>query len=220
MVLPQNLRFIQEQIPSSAKIIAVSKYVSASQIRQLYGYGFRHFGESRLQDTISKQKELQDLPDLVWHFIGNLQSNKLKKIVQCFPWIHSVSSEQLFKQINQYAQALPNKPKILMQVKLLPDPGKKGFAPSELVNFLEKSETISSNLELKGLMTILPKACKEANAYTAFTYLAELQAEINNAHFLKSRLSELSMGMSEDYLEAIKAGSTILRLGRKIFNDY
>ena len=103
-------------------MIAVSKQVSAQAIRSAYAAGIRDFGESRIQEAASKQAELQDLPDITWHFIGHLQGNKAKKAIEQFHWIHSVDNLKLAQRLDQLAQQLGVSPQVCLQVKFSPIP--------------------------------------------------------------------------------------------------
>ncbi|MDX1919271.1 MAG: YggS family pyridoxal phosphate-dependent enzyme [Candidatus Caenarcaniphilales bacterium] len=226
MKLAQKIAEIKEQIHVKVKVVAVSKYVDSSVIREAYALGLRDFGESRIQDAKQKKEELQDLKDLNWHLVGHLQTNKVKEAIKIFDWIHSVDSLRLAKLINEETKVCKNEkgfhpPKLLLQVKLADDSspasfGKFGFAVPELLEALPEISKLE-NLQMKGLMTILPRGLPSDENFRLFSALADLQKQIQEKNFSNISLDELSMGMSGDYLEAIRAGSTMLRVGRFLF---
>ena len=216
--LAQRIEQIRAQIPSHVRLIAITKQVSAEAIREAYAVGIRDFGESRIQEALPKQEQLQDLPDICWHFIGHLQTNKAKKALEHFQWIHSVDSLKLAQYLNQAAAKLPVKPRVCLQVKVLPDPKKYGWQAPELLVDLPKLDRCI-HLKIHGLMTILPMGLSESQALAAFEETGNLFRRIDQQNWTTLKMQELSMGMSADYLLAIEAGATMIRLGRIIFGD-
>ncbi len=216
MSIPQRIQQIRQQIPPSVRLIGVTKQVSIEAMRQAYEAGIRDFGENRLQEALVKQEQLQDLADICWHFIGHLQANKAKKILEHFPWIHAVDSLKLAQHLNSIAADLPHPPQICLQVKVLPDPNKYGWQISELLADLPQLEHCQQ-LKIQGLMTILPLGLSNEQMLQAFETTTNLAQTINR----QSRLSmtQLSMGMSDDYRLAVQAGATMIRLGRVIFGE-
>lgn len=206
---------LKESIPPQVKIIAVSKYVSSQSIKTLYEIGFRDFGESRVQEAKLKKVALSYVSDIKWHLTGHLQKNKIKAALEIFDYIHSVDSFELLSKIEEKAQELNKNPKLLLQVKLAFDPNKKGFEINE--NFFEAlaKMPILKNSQLIGLMTILPQNTNKS--FELFSELLEVKQKINALKIPNINLQELSMGMSDDYLEAIKAGATMIRLGKILF---
>lgn len=217
-LIAQRIKQINEQIPSHVRLIAISKQVSADAIREAYAAGVRDFGESRIQEALPKQEQLQDLPDIRWHFIGHLQTNKAKKALEHFQWIHSVDSLKLAQYLHQTATNLPVKPRVCLQVKVLSDPKKYGWHVQELLVDLPKLDQCT-HLKIHGLMTILPLGLSEPQALAAFEAVDTLAREINEQNWTNLQMQELSMGMSADYRLAIEAGATMIRLGRTIFGD-
>ena len=207
---PSNYLKIKNQIPSNVNILAVSKGFKSQEIKTIQNIGHNDFGESKFQEAFEKQLILKDLKQINWHFIGRIQSNKIRKIVQNFKYIHSVDSfEKLQKISNISCQEMKN-PLIMLQVKLSDDPTKGGFNP-EFLMLKWKEIKEFKNIRLTGLMTINPKG---------------LSSQENSALFKKCRsladslqLPDCSMGMSGDWEEAIDAGSTWIRLGSIIFGD-
>jgi pyridoxal phosphate enzyme (YggS family) len=215
-LIAQRIDQVRQQIPPSVRLIAVTKQVSVEAMREAYAAGIRDFGENRLQEAIVKQQQLQDLPDICWHFIGHLQTNKAKKVLEHFQWIHSVDSLKLACRLEQLANELSLTPQIFLQVKVLPDPNKYGWQISELWADLPRLQQFQS-LKIQGLMTILPEGLTEAQALAAFKKTYELAQNINQQTDARFLIQQLSMGMSGDYLLAVQAGATTIRLGQILF---
>jgi pyridoxal phosphate enzyme (YggS family) len=220
--IAHNIETIRRDLPPSVRLMAVSKQVSVEAIRAAYGMGIRDFGESRIQEAESKQQELTDLPDLCWHLIGHLQGNKVRKAVQMFDWIHSVDSLKLANQIDRVAAELGVKPKICLQVKILPDPDKYGWTIPELLAELPQL-ALCQHIDIRGLMAIPPLGLTIAQTQAFFDRARDLSHQIAACASVRDRsniqMSELSMGMSGDYLQAIAAGATTIRLGSIIFGN-
>lgn len=205
-------------LPASVRLIAITKQVSLAAMREAYAAGVRDFGESRVQEAEMKQAQLQDLPDITWHLIGHLQMNKAKKAVQLFEWIHSVDSLKLAQRLNQIAMACDLKPHVCLQVKLAPDPDKFGWHGPELMADLAALNDCTA-LDIRGLMSILPLGLTDAEALSIFQQTRALAQTIQQQNWSNLKLQELSMGMSGDYLLAVQAGATMIRLGRILFGD-
>ena len=216
--ISQIIKSIEDEIPQNVRLIAITKQVSSAAMRKAYNAGIRDFGENRLQEAIAKQKELQDLKDIRWHFIGHIQKNKVKKIIQHFTWIHSVDSLSLAQRINRLAVELNLMPKVFLQMKALPDPNKYGWSETELLQDLEAIHQCD-RLNIQGLMTILPWGLSSEEVAKAFKAVASLAETIKAKNYPNMSMLELSMGMSGDYQLAIEAGATQIRLGRIIFGD-
>ncbi|GAB4189930.1 MAG: YggS family pyridoxal phosphate-dependent enzyme [Coleofasciculaceae cyanobacterium] len=209
---------IRQQLPTSVRLIAVTKQVPVEAMREAYSAGVRDFGESRIQEAEAKIAQLSDLPDLNWHLIGHLQSNKVKKAVEQFQWIHSCDNLQLAQRMNRIAAELGVKPKICLQVKVVPDPDKYGWSVSDLLADLPELDRCDA-LQIRGLMTILPLGLSEQESLQVFERTRELALKIGQQHWSNLQIEELSMGMSDDYHLAVKAGATMVRLGRTIFGE-
>jgi PLP dependent protein len=218
MSIAHNIETIRKDLPASVKLMAVSKYISVDLMREAYAVGIRDFGESRIQEAQLKQQELADLPDLCWHLIGHLQGNKVRKAVQIFDWIHSVDSLKLVQQIDRVAAELETSPNICLQVKILPDPDKFGWTIPELLADLPEIDACQQ-IRIRGLMAIPPLGLNLAQTQEFFEQVRDLSLHINQQRRSHLQLSELSMGMSGDYLPAIAAGATIIRLGSIIFGE-
>ncbi|MEH2306598.1 YggS family pyridoxal phosphate-dependent enzyme [Nostoc sp.] len=216
--ISERIVSIHSSLPTSVKLIAVSKQVSAQAIRSAYSAGIRDFAESRIQEAASKQAELQDLPDITWHFIGHLQSNKAKKAIEQFSWIHSVDNLKLAQRLDQLAQQLGVSPQVCLQVKILPDPNKSGWSVSELLADLPILDQYK-NLQIQGLMTIPPSGLSDPEILNVFNLNRELAKKIQEQNWSHIEMQQLSMGMSGDYELAVQAGATMVRLGTILFGD-
>ena len=204
----ERLAAIRAQLPAHTQLLAVSKGHPASAIRGLAGLGQLSFGESRLQEAAAKQDELADLVGLDWHFIGRLQANKVRPVLQRFAWLHSVDSLPLAERVARIAVEESVSPKVLLQVKLRPDPAKGGFEPDALRRDWPQLQALPG-MQLVGLMTMAPFGLAAAQRESLFHDCAALARELG--------LEQLSMGMSGDWHEAAAAGSTWVRIGSGLF---
>ncbi|RCJ28045.1 YggS family pyridoxal phosphate enzyme [Nostoc minutum NIES-26] len=216
--ISERIAKIRASLPPSVRLIAVSKQVPAEVIRSAYAAGIRDFGENRIQEAASKQAELHDLSDITWHFIGHLQSNKAKKALELFQWIHSVDNLKLAQRLNQLAQELGVHPQVCLQVKILPDPNKSGWSVSELLGDLPALDQCKT-LQIQGLMTIPPLGLKDTEILSVFKSTYNLAQEIQSQNCPDIKMQQLSMGMSGDYQLAVQAGATMVRLGTILFGD-
>lgn len=216
--ISQKIGSIKQKIPQNVQLIAITKQVDIEPMREAYSAGIRDFGENRLQEALNKQEQLKDLTNLSWHFIGHIQKNKARKIIENFDWIHSVDSLALAQRLNRLAGELNLMPKVCLQIKVLPDPNKYGWEVTDLLQDLEQLNQYQQ-LNFQGLMTILPLGLSQAQALEAFQETAKLAARIRQNKYSNLMLKELSMGMSGDYPLAIQAGATMIRLGRIIFGE-
>jgi pyridoxal phosphate enzyme (YggS family) len=219
MSVADNLARIRETVGTyPVKLIAVSKSVGPEKISEAFNCGVTEFGENRVQDALRKRETVgADLTGKInWHFVGHLQSNKVKQVIGKFALIHSVHSLRLAQEISSAAEKEGIVQPILLQVKMAEDPGKSGFSPDELKQ--QFGEVLSlRGIKVKGLMTITPLTDDRELSTQCFCGLRQLRDELEQSHGIK--LDELSMGMSDDYQEAIGCGSTMVRIGRAIFQD-
>ncbi|MGF1591022.1 MAG: YggS family pyridoxal phosphate-dependent enzyme [Pleurocapsa sp.] len=216
--ITQQIKSIKQQIPQNVELIAITKQVGIESMREAYAAGIKNFGENRLQEALLKQEQLADLTDISWHFIGHIQKNKARKVIENFDWIHSVDSLALAQRLNRLAEELDMMPKVFLQVKVLPDPNKYGWEVAKLLQDLEQLNQYQY-LKIQGLMTILPFGLSSAQTLSAFQEIQELATMIKQKNYSNLSMEKLSMGMSGDYQLAIKAGATAIRLGRIIFGD-
>ena len=205
-----NYLKIKNKIPSNVNILAVSKGFKSQEIKTIQDLGQNDFGESKFQEAFEKQSILKDLQQIKWHFIGRIQSNKIRKIVQNFKYIHSVDSLEKLQKISQVSCEEKKKPLIMLQVKLSNDPTKGGFDPELLILKWKEIQELK-NINLTGLMTINPKGLDSKENLELFKKCRSLADLLH--------LSDCSMGMSGDWKEAVEAGSTWLRLGSLIFGN-
>jgi hypothetical protein len=220
--IKQRILEIQEKIKNSKELgqqetvtmVAVSKTVDAEKIRETYNLGIRDFGENRVSVLEKKIEELDDL-DISWHFIGHLQRNKAKKIVGKVAMIHAIDSIRLLETIDGICEKQGCRQAGLLQVNIGEDPNKFGFTEKELLDSLDQIGKFQ-HVKICGLMTILPYGCAAEENRSWFQKLSELLDQ-TKAHPVAKDWMELSMGMSNDYQEAIQAGATIVRIGSAIY---
>lgn len=217
-LIASRIASIRQQLPASVKVIAVTKQVSVVAMREAYAAGVRDFGESRIQEAEFKQTQLQDLTDITWHFIGRLQSNKAKKALEKFQWIHSLDSLKLAQRLDQLAETSEDKPQICLQVKIVPDPNKSGWTVPSLLGDLPKLNQYT-NLRIQGLMTIPPLGLNDSEILSVFERTRELAKKIEQQNWSNMQMQQLSMGMSDDYQLGVEAGATMVRLGRILFGE-
>ncbi|QIZ69660.1 YggS family pyridoxal phosphate-dependent enzyme [Oxynema aestuarii] len=216
--IARRLDRIRSTLPPSVRLIAVTKQVSVPLMREAYAAGIRDFGENRIQEADSKYEQLQDLPDITWHGIGHVQSNKAKRAVELFDWIHSCDSLKLARRLNRLAGELSRSPQVCLQVKLLPDPNKYGWSVEQLWQDLPELDRCE-HLQIKGLMAIAPLGLDEGETATLFARAAQLARDIGQQPWQRLQMTELSMGMSGDYALAVGQGATMVRLGRILFGE-
>ena len=207
---PLNYLKIKNNIPSNVNILAVSKGFKSQEIKTIQNLGQNDFGESKFQEAFEKQTILKELNPITWHFIGRIQSNKVRKIVQNFKYIHSVDSFEKLQKISNISFAEKKNPLIMLQVKFSDDPTKGGFNPELLMLKWAEIQELK-NITLSGLMTINPKGISSKENTELFKKCRSLADSL--------QLPDCSMGMSSDWEEAIEAGSTWLRLGALIFGE-
>ena len=197
---------------SSIRLVLASKTQPSEAIRAAADAGARDFGENYVQEAIAKRAELSDLTDIRWHLIGHLQTNKVKVAASAFALIHSVDSVRLAEAL---ARAQPS-PRVhaLIEVNLGGEASKTGVAPDGVAAILDAAR---DKLEIDGLMTIPPPAASAEAARPYFAQLRELRDRL--ARQSGYALSELSMGMSDDFEVAIEEGATIVRIGRAVFGE-
>ena len=215
--IKENLLQIQEEIvPCKPRIIAVTKYFDGEAIIAAYKAGLRDFGESRV---IEASEKINNLPKEVrenstFHLIGHLQTNKVKHAVKVFDYIHSVDSIKLAQSISQQATEIGKVQKILIQVNNANEEQKFGFSKDEVFGAFEQIRQLKS-LEIAGIMNMAPLGEDERELERLFSEITELRNKLERE--FNCKLKEISMGMSQDYKIAAQKGSTMLRVGRKLF---
>jgi pyridoxal phosphate enzyme (YggS family) len=218
MTIASRIATIRQELPDSVRLIAVTKQVPIDAIREAYDVGIRDFGESKIQETAEKQSQLQDLPDINWHLIGHLQTNKAAKALEQFQWIHSLDNLKLATRLDRLAGELSCSPQVCLQVKILPDPDKYGWSVPELLADLAELNKCQ-HIKIQGLMTIPPRGLDDSQIREFFNSTRELGDKINQQNWPHISMQQLSMGMSGDYHLAIQAGATMIRLGTTVFGS-
>ncbi|MBI3547250.1 MAG: YggS family pyridoxal phosphate-dependent enzyme [Gammaproteobacteria bacterium] len=200
------------------RLIAVSKTQSPEAVAALSSAGQKDFGESTTQEALNKIKKFP-AQSITWHFIGHLQSNKAKFIPGNFAWLHSLDDLALASKLSRHAQEKSASVNMLIEVNVTRDPKKHGVALDALFNFVEQLlKADHPALDLRGLMTVGPHAAPEKEIRRCFAQLRQLR-DACRQRFALPAFSELSMGMSGDYVEAVQEGATMLRIGTAIFGD-
>ncbi|KTD66418.1 YggS family pyridoxal phosphate-dependent enzyme [Legionella shakespearei] len=225
MTISHNIKTIKELMtqaelnahrePGSVLLLAVSKQQNAAAITEAFRNGINHFGENYYQEARDKQEQLKDLP-VSWHFIGPIQSNKTKGIAQHFDWVHSINRLKIAQLLNEYRGSDTESLQVCIQVNLIEEENKSGIPVEETWELAAAIRQLP-NLELRGLMTIPPPQKNPEEQYALLCALRELKDRLNQN--LNLHMDTLSMGMSDDLIPAIKAGSTIVRIGRAIFGE-
>ena len=219
MSISQNLRQIRSTLQPSVKLVAVSKFHPASALQEAYDAGQRVFGESRAQELTAKQEALP-LPDIEWHFIGPLQSNKVKQIAPFIHLIESVDSVKLLDEIQKQAVKNGRTIHVLLEIHIAEEESKQGFSPEECLAFLQSDYAAQyPNIRIAGLMGMATLTDNAAMIRREFHGLKELHDRIRREFITDGSFTELSMGMSHDYTIAMEEGSTMVRIGSAIFGE-
>ena len=223
MKVIENLQAIQENIlqacvksnrnPNEVKIIAVTKYVSNDRAKEAIEAGILNLGENYDEGLIAKWEVLQDKP--TWHFIGSLQTRKVRNIIDKVDYIHSLDRPSLAKEINKRAN---KKMKCLVQVNVSGEESKHGLAPQEVINFIKTIQDYP-NIEVAGLMTMAPHTDDQSILRHCFRTLKSLQIEVQQMKLEYAPCTELSMGMSNDYAIAVEEGATLVRIGTALVGE-
>ena len=196
------------------QIIAVTKTHPFQTIKEAYNAGITSIGENRVQEASQKFKSFEHMPNITKRFIGHLQTNKVKKCITLFDTIDSVDSLKLAKKISQVAKTFNRIVSVLLEINTSGERQKHGFSPDITENIINCFN--EKNIKIKGLMTLAPLTTDKGRLRNSFFQLRELQDRIK--HSLKTdQMTELSMGMSRDYEIAVEEGSTMIRLGTKLF---
>lgn len=201
--------------PDSICLLAISKGQPASAIEEAFAAGLSEFGENYWQEAQEKITRLQHLP-LIWHFTGPIQSNKAADIAKQVDWVHSIDREKIARILSQHRPTHLAPLNICIQVNLDSEPGKSGVSADELIPFATMINQLPG-LRLRGLMAIPQWHKEEELQYKSLLRLATLFKEANEK--LNLQMDTLSMGMSDDLIPAIAAGSTLVRIGRAIFGE-
>lgn len=223
-MIAENIKYVRDRIaercvkagrdPQDITLIAVSKTVGAEAIKEAIESGIKDFGENRAQDLRDKAPLLP--PEIHWHFIGHLQSNKIKYVVGTAKLIHSIDTLELAVEVNEAAQKRNIVQKILLEVKTSGEESKFGITSAEKLFAIAEAVKNLKNLDFCGLMTMAPLVDDEAVIRNSFRTLRKLKDELESAGFI---LPDLSMGMTGDFEFAIDEGATLVRIGTAIFGE-
>jgi pyridoxal phosphate enzyme (YggS family) len=219
MSIAGNLELILKELPSSVKLVAVTKTHPEAVILRAYHAGHKIFGENKVQELVAKHQNLPE--DIEWHMIGHLQTNKVKYIAPFVHLIHSVDSIRLLNTIDREAAKINRIIDCLLQLKIAEEETKFGMSYDDILTLLCSADFKGcSNVRVTGLMGMATFTGDESRIEKEFEYLADSFRQIKDSFFKeKTYFCELSMGMSDDYKIAIKAGATIVRIGSLIFGE-
>lgn len=214
--ITENIQMIRASLPQQVTLIAVSKFHTVDALTEAYGAGQRIFGESRAQELVAKQKVLPT--DIEWHFIGTLQTNKVKDIAPFIHTIHSIDSFRLLEDVNRQAVKHNRIIRILLEIHIAQEETKHGMTPEECHSMLSCDLSDFKNISIGGLMGMASLTNDMNRVRSEFRKLAILFRELKAQYFQdKPDFKDLSMGMSHDYNIAIEEGSTMVRIGTNIF---
>lgn len=222
--IADNLKNIWEQInqaairrgrqPDGIKLVAVVKNIPIPKILEAIEAGVKNLGESKVQDA---RKKFEELPkNVIWHFIGHLQTNKVKYIVKFVDLIHSVDSIKLAQEINRQAEKENKVQKVLVQVNVSGEETKFGVPADQVFHFLKEAVKLR-HIAIKGLMTIAPLIEDPEKIRLVFVGLRGLAKKVSQAHIKGAEMKYLSMGMTNDFRIAVEEGSNLVRIGSGIF---
>ena len=221
--IQQHIASIRENIPAGVTLVCVSKFHANEVIMEAYDCGERDFGESRVQELLPKYEALPK--DIRWHFIGHLQTNKVKQIVPFVYMIHSVDSVRLLETINREAEKIGRRVKVLLEVHVAKEETKSGFTPEEFLSLNTQLSTLN-NVEVCGVMGMATTTDDQTEWRRCFREIKSLASSLiasspisysEASHSSQSERPLISMGMSDDYRVAIEEGSTMVRIGSTIF---
>jgi len=205
VTIAARLAGLTAALPAGVTLVAVSKTQPPEAIREAYAAGQRHFGENYAQEWRAKAEALADLPDLTWHFIGSLQTNKARLLAGRAHWVHTVDRPELARELSRRSAAAGAMLKVLLEVNVGGEAQKAGCAPGDAPALAEAVRGLPG-LSLEGLMCIPPP---EGDPRPHFRALRSLRDQLG--------LRELSMGMSADWREAVEEGATLVRIGTALF---
>lgn len=218
-MISEQIKSIQESLPEGVRLIAVSKFHPNEAILEAYKAGQRLFGENHVQELIAKHESLPS--DIKWHFIGHLQTNKVKYIAPFISLIHGIDTPKLLKVVDKEGAKVGRVIPCLLQIHIATEETKFGFSREECLEMLS-SGIISElqHVQICGLMGMATNTDDEAQIREEFHTLHSLFEELKESYFKDApTFKELSMGMSDDYPIAIEEGSTLIRVGTKIFGE-
>jgi pyridoxal phosphate enzyme (YggS family) len=219
MDIASNIRSLLSELPNNVTLVAISKTRTIEEIMEAYHAGHRIFGENKVQEIVHKYQQLPK--DIEWHLVGHLQSNKVKYIGHFVHLIHSVDSLKLLREIDKQAKRHNKIINCLLEVYIAEEKSKYGLNDQKIYEFIESPDfAVCDHVRVVGLMGIATLTDNKDQIRKEFRHLAELFKKLKVSKFKDNpEFKELSMGMSSDFLLAIEAGSTMVRVGSKIFGE-
>ena len=216
-MIQEQISQIKATLPEHVRLVAVSKYHPIEALQEAYDGGQRIFGESKVQEMTQKFEALPK--DIEWHFIGHLQTNKIKYMAPYVSLIHGVDSYKLLSEINKQAAKAGRIIPCLLQIHIAQEETKFGFSTDECRSMLEEGNWRQlKNVQIAGVMGMATNTEDEAQIKREFSTLSAFFQEVKETYFKEvSSFKEISMGMSDDYPIAIEEGSTLIRIGSRIF---
>lgn len=213
--IKQNIQELKSKIPEEVKLLAVSKTKPLEELEEAYIAGMRDFGENKVQELVKKSENFHD--DVRWHFIGQLQSNKVKYLVDKVHLIHSLGSFSLLKEIERVYGNADKVANTLIQINIGREESKSGILEEELNDFIEAIEKCNY-VSVKGIMVIIPIGDEESNR-KYFRRTKAIFDDLKEKKYKNVTMEILSMGMTHDYMTAIEEGSNLVRIGTGIFGE-
>lgn len=219
MSIAAELHEVLADLPEGVRLVAVSKFHPAEAIEEAYAAGQRVFGESHVQELVAKAAVLPK--DIEWHFIGHLQTNKVKLLMPFVSLIHAVDSVKLLREIDKQAAKVGRTVDCLLELHVAQEETKYGFSPDEVLNVLADDEFRKlEHVRICGLMTMATYTEDKTQIRSEFELARQTFEQVRTLYFMDEPLfCELSMGMSHDYGIAVEEGSTLVRVGTKIFGE-
>ena len=224
--IQEKIKQIHDELPQGVELVAVSKFHPAEAIAEAYEAGQRIFGESHVQELVAKQPSLPQ--DIEWHFIGHLQTNKVRQLVPYVSLIHAIDSEHLLREVNKQALRIGRRIDCLIQLHVAQEETKFGFSPDEALDFIRQGAWRQmEGVRLAGIMTMASNVDDQAQIRCEFRLAADtfkaVRAEMASSTTLPASDLEafrhLSMGMSHDWRIAVEEGATLVRIGTTIFGE-
>ena len=215
MGIKQNIEELKFKIPKEVKLLAVSKTKPLEELEEAYIAGMRDFGENKVQELVKKSENFHD--DVKWHFIGQLQSNKVKYLVDKVYLIHSLASISLLNEIEKVFEKANKVANALIQINIGREDSKSGIFEEDLYDFIEAIEKCK-NVSVSGIMVIIPNGDEESNR-RYFEKTKKIFEKLKEKEYKNVSMNILSMGMTHDYMIAIEEGSNLVRIGTGIFGE-
>ncbi len=217
MSIEANIKSIKSELPPMTKLVAVSKFKPSTDIMEAYNAGQRDFAESRPQEFKEKAESLPK--DIIWHFIGHIQTNKVKMVIPYASLIHSVDSVRLLREINKEGAKLDKEVNILLQFHIAKEESKQGFSMDDIDELMDELSACQF-IKVNGVMGMATFTDDSSIVKDEFMVLKGIFNEMKSKYFEANQLfTEISMGMSQDYHIAIECGSTMVRIGSHIFGE-